>query len=300
MDKLLSMTVFVKTVELGSLTAAGEAMNMSSQLVGKHLRSLEQYLGVKLLHRTTRRQHLTDFGATYYAQAQNILLEVAAAEDLAAETRAIPRGKLRINAPVTFGVNALAPALIDYMKRYPAVTVELTVANRMVDVIEEGFDAVFRIGQLTDSSLIARKLAPYRLALCAAPGYLQSHDPIKKPEDLSTHECMGFLPTQLRSQWTFNGQQGLISVPVKGQFTSDSGEAMMAAARAGIGLIVQPLELVQSDLESGILVALLPEYPIPSVPMHLLYPPDRRMTPKLRSFIDFTLATFSSSQTGLL
>ncbi len=299
MDKLLSMTVFVKTVELGSLSAAGEALNMSSQLAGKHLRSLEQLLDVKLLNRTTRRQHLTDFGVTYYERAKNILLEITTAEDLAAATRTIPRGKLRINASVSFGVNALAPALITYMKRYPEVKVELTATNRVVDVIEEGFDVVFRIGHLTDSSLISRALAPYRLVLCAAPGYLKTHTPITTPEDLSQHECMGFLPNVQRSHWTFDSSRGQITVPVSGQYMSDSGEAMVAAALADLGIIVQPLELVMNHLESGRLVALLQDYPVPSVPMHLIYPPDRRMTPKLRSFIDFALATFSKSQMGL-
>lgn len=294
MDRLTSMSIFVKAVELGSFSAAADSLRMSPQLVGKHIRALEQQLGVRLLNRTTRRQSLTDIGRTFYERARIILAEVEAAESLVAEIRAAPRGRLKINAPFTFGIHALAPKLQDYMRRYPDVAIDLTLANRTVDVVEEGYDAVFRIGELSDSGLIARTLAPYRLVLCAAPSYLASHAPICKPMDLQQHECLGFLHTALRTHWTFDGAEGRVSVPVSGRFMADNGEALLPAAMAGLGVLLQPLELVKPALESGSLVAVLPEYSIPTRPMHLLYAPDRRVTPKLRSFIDFVMEHFGN------
>jgi DNA-binding transcriptional LysR family regulator len=292
MDRLLSMTVFARAVELGSFSAAGEAMHMSSQLVGKHVQTLEHHLGVRLLNRTTRRHHLTEIGASYYERVKVILAEVESAEGLAAETRAVPRGRLRINAPVTFGVHGLAPRLPEYLTANPEVTVDLSLSNGYVDAIEEGFDIVFRIGELADSSLIARELAPYQLVLCAAPAYLERHPPIRTPLDLSAHECVGFSHTELRTHWTLEGPDGRVTVPVSGRFMANHGEAMLAVAIAGMGIMLQPLELVRAELDAGRLVRVLPAYSTPTRPMHILYAPDRRLTPKLRSFIDFAVGAF--------
>jgi DNA-binding transcriptional LysR family regulator len=292
MDRLLSMTIFARAVELGSFSAAGEAMHMSSQLVGKHVQTLEQHLGVRLLNRTTRRHHLTEIGASYYERVKVILAEVESAEGLAAETRAIPRGRLRVNAPVTFGVHALAPRLPEYLAANAEVTVDLSLSNGYVDAIDEGFDIVFRIGALADSSLIARELAPYQLLLCAAPAYLERHPAIHTPLDLSHHECLGFSHTELRTHWALDGPDGRVTVPVSGRFMANHGEAMLAIATAGLGIMLQPLELVQAELDAGRLVRVLPDYSAPTRPMHILYAPDRRLTPKLRSFIDFAVATF--------
>lgn len=294
MDRLQSMSVFAKAVETGSFSAAGEALRMSSQLVGKHVQALEQHLGVRLINRTTRRQHLTEAGFAFYERVKIILAEVEAAEGLAAMSGGTPRGRLRINAPVSFGVHALSKRLPEYLAMYPEVSIDMSLANRFVDLIDEGFDVAFRVGELSDSGLIARALAPYRLRLCAAPSYLASHPPIAHPTDLEQHECLGFSYTELRTRWTFEGPDGEITVPVSGKLMVDSGEALLMAACAGMGLLLQPCELVREDLASGRLIEVLPDYPIPTRPFHVLYAPDRRMTPKLRSFIDFVLATFGT------
>jgi DNA-binding transcriptional LysR family regulator len=288
------MTVFAKAVELGSFSAAADAFRMSPQLVGKHVHMLEQHLGVRLLNRTTRRQHLTEIGANYYEKVKVILAEVESAEGLAAESKAKPSGRLRLNAPVSFGIHALMPRLTEYMAAYPEVQVEVSLANRYVDALEEGADAVFRVGELSDSSRIARRLAPYRLILCAAPAYLQAHPPIKSPPDLASHECLGFAYTELRTHWSFNGPDGLVTVPVSGRLMIDSGEALLMAARAGMGLLLQPVELIAPELAAGRLVRVLPKYHPPDRPLHLLYAPDRQMTPKLRSFIEFSVAAFGT------
>jgi DNA-binding transcriptional LysR family regulator len=279
-------------VETGSFSAAGEALQMSSQLVGRHVQSIEQRLGVRLLNRTTRRQSLTDFGQAFYERAKNILSEVEIAESMAAETRAAPFGRIRVNAPVSFGMHALSPRLPEYLREHPKVQLELTLSNRTVDVVDGGFDVVFRIGELPDSSLSARPLAPYRLVLCAAPGYLQGRSAIKHPLDLQQHECLGFSHTELRTHWTFEGPDGPISVPVRSQLMADHGEVLCDAALAGLGVILQPLELVQHHIGSGQLQPLLPDYRVPTRPMHLLFATDRKLTPKIRSFLDFAIAAF--------
>ncbi|PLR22653.1 LysR family transcriptional regulator [Caulobacter zeae] len=292
MDRLQAMAVFVRTVELGSFSAAADALLMSPQLVGKHVQRLEQHLGVQLLLRTTRRQSLTDFGRTFYDRAKIILAEVEAAEGLAAETQAAPTGRLRINAPVSFGMNTLAPALPDYMKAHPQVAVELTLSNRAVDLVDEGYDAVFRIGVLSDSQLMARALAPYELVLCAAPAYLDGRAPLTSPLDLQEHECLGFSHTELRSHWTFEGPEGRVVVPVSGRLMVDHGEPLLCAALAGLGVLLQPAEVVRAPIAQGRLVRLLEDYKAPPRPLHLLYAPDRRVTPKLRSFITFAVERF--------
>lgn len=293
MDRLTAMEVFVRAVDSGSFSAAGETLQMSSQLVGKHVQKLEQHLGVQLLHRSTRRQSLTDFGRTFYERARIILSEVETAEGMAAETRAVPSGRLRINAPVSFGMRTLSPCLPDYMKMYPDVSVELSLSNRAVDLIDEGFDAVFRVGELSDTGLIARRLAPYRLILCASPDYIMAHETLMSPWDLQKHECLGFSHTALRTHWTFDGPEGRMVVPVAGRLMVDHGEPLLYAALQGLGIMLQPLEMVQDFLLDGRLAELLPEYPAPTRPLHVLYAPDRRLTPKLRSFLDFSVTRFS-------
>lgn len=293
------MQVFVRTVDSGSISAAATELNMSSQLAGKHIRELEHRLGIKLLNRTTRRQGLTDGGQAFYELAKNILADMDAAEALIADTRSTPRGRLRISAPVTFGSRTLASVLPEYMKTYPEVTVNLSLSNRTVDLVDEGFDVVFRTGELPDSGLQALRLASYRLMLCAAPSYLKSAAALEKPEDLSNHECLVFLHTTLRTQWSFNGSNGLVNVPINGKFSTDSSEALRASAIAGQGIILQPMELVIEDIEIGKLVRVLPAFePVPRQ-LHALYTPDRRMTPKLRSFLDFAALKFGSTQTRL-
>lgn len=299
MDRLTGMTVFVKAVDLGSFSAVAEVMKISSPMVGRYLQDLEQRLGVRLLNRTTRRQSLTDFGHIFYERAKIILAEVEAAESLAAETMALPSGRLRINAPVSFGMHVLAKRLPEYMGQHPQVEVDLSLSNRAVDLTDEGFDVVFRVGELSDSRLIARPLAPYRLMLCAAPSYLARHPTIKEPKDLAEHDCLSFSHTELRSHWTFDGPEGRVVVSVTGSLMVDHGEPLLQAGLCGMGVLLQPVELVSEAVGDGRLIQLLPEYQIPTRPMHVLYAPDRRMTPKLRSFLDFAVEAFGPNTSSL-
>lgn len=299
MDRLSSMAIYVKTVELGSFAAAADVLNMSSQLVGKHVAALENHLGVRLINRTTRQHSLTEAGQNFYERAKIILAEVEAAESFAEETRMEPRGRLKINAPHTFGINALSPFLPEYMARYPEVSVELTLTNRMIDLIDEGYDAVFHVGELEDSSLMARVLAPYRLITCASPRYLEKAPPLNHPKDLQHHECLVFAHTSLRTQWEFQGPEGLIKQPISGRLMIDNGEALVSAALAGFGVTTQPSELVLPYIHSGKLVSVLPEYSVPERPLYIVYAQDRRLTPKLRSFLDFAVRHFGEDSNPL-
>lgn len=296
MDRLSSMSIFVKAVETGSFSAAAEALGMSPQLVGKHVLALENHLGVKLLTRTTRRQHLTEIGEQFYERSHSILAEVEAAEALAEETRIVPRGTLRISAPVTFGIHTLAPKLPEYLRLYPGVSVQLSLSNRLIDLIDEGYDAVFRVGDLPDSGLIARRLNPYRLVICASPDYLERRGVPQTPLELGEHECLLFSHTSLRTQWTFEGPEGHLTVPISGKLMMDSGEALLGAALAGQGIILQPLELLAPSILAGTLVPILPGFSVPARHLHILHAPDQRVPPKLRSFLDFAVAAFGATK----
>lgn len=293
MDKLASMSVFVKAVEAGSFTGTAVALNMSGPMVGRHVRKLEEHLGVQLLIRTTRRQSLTEVGQIYYERCKVALAEVEAAEACASEMRVTPRGRLRINAPVTFGSRALTPALPDYLAAFPEVRIELTLNNRIVDLVDEGYDIAIRVGSLADSSLVARRLADYELIACASPAYLEKHGTPATPADLKDHLCLGFQPGAPEEHWTFKDSKGRSeTVQIAGPVKSNSGRALKTMALAGAGIILQPTVLLHDQLDAGRLVAILPTFVPQPLPMHIIFAPDRLPTPKLRSFIDFVVDRF--------
>lgn len=291
MDRFASMEVFAKVAEAGSFTLAADVLGISGQMVGKHIRMLEEHLGIKLLNRTTRQQSLTDAGRDFLERARIVLAELEAAEARAAESRARPRGELRINAPVTFGAHSLAPLIPFYMSENPDVVVRLTLNDRVVDLVDEGFDCVFRTGPLTDSTLIARGLRPLELIACATPSYLKARGTPRHPSDLAKHDCLGFSGAAIESRWEFSGKNGTVAVRIKSRFSSNSGQALKQAALAGLGIIFQAAELTDDELKSGRLARVLPTWRA-TRPMHLLFAPDRRVTPKLRSFIEFAATRF--------
>lgn len=291
MDLLDSMKVYVLAVEKGSLSAAATACGISATMAGNHLRTLEKRLGMQLLNRTTRRQHLTAFGEDYYTRCKEILRLVAETDAQAQNLQMAPAGKLRVTAPVTFGTEALMPALSVYLERYPDVSVDVALSDRVVDLVEEGFEAAIRIGQLPDSALIARPLAPYRLMICASPGYLARRGTPGKPEDLSQHECLSFSTAAL-AHWRLADQDGVCRVPVSGRLQVNHGQALRVAAPHGLGIVLQPAILLDEDVRAGRLVQLLPAHELPSRPMSVVYLPDRYRSPKLRSFVDFLVERF--------
>ncbi len=298
MDLYRAMQAFVTTVQAGSMSAAAASLGQSPAMVGQQIAALEKRLGLRLLNRTTRRQSLTDFGLGYVQQCRDILERVALSEEAAEAQQTRPQGRLRLTAPTTFGTEAMMPALARFRSQAPDVELDITLTDRTVDLVDEGFDVAFRIGSLPDSAMIARPLRPYRMAVCAAPDYLARRGTPTCPEDLEAHEAIAFSATA-RSPWKFSrdGQERLVCPPH--MITVNSGQAVRAAARAGLGVIMQPEILVAHDLESGPLVRLLPDWRLGERPMWLLYYRDRRMTPRLRSFITFALDTFGPTPCAL-
>ena len=292
MDLLDSMKVYVLAVEKGSLSAAAAACAISATMAGNHLRTLETRLGMRLLNRTTRRQHLTAFGEDYYVRCKEILRLVAETDAQAHNLQLAPAGKLRITAPVTFGTEALMPALSDYLDRYPEVDIEVALCDRVVDLVEEGFEAAIRIGQLPDSALIAKPLAPYRLMMCASPAYLARRGTPATPEDLSGHECLAFSPAAV-AHWRLTDQDGERRVPVSGRLQVNHGQALRVAALHGLGIVLQPAILLEADVRAGSLVQLFPAHQLSSRPMSVVYLQDRYRSPKLRSFVDFLVERFN-------
>ncbi|MFM0313079.1 LysR substrate-binding domain-containing protein [Paraburkholderia sp. RL17-383-BIF-A] len=294
MDKFVSMEIFVAVVEAGSLTAAAERFDISSAMVGKHIRSLETRLATRLLTRTTRRQSLTEIGRQYYEQCRRILADVKDAESLAEAMAAAPRGVLKVTVPLTYGVEVFAPAMTEYLTAWPDITLELDLSNRLIDLVEEGFDASIRIGQLPDSSLVARPLKPYRMRACASPAYLARAGTPRTPEDLKEHECLGFLHWGREGLWRLGGESAEENHLRAGRFRANNGQALKVAALHGFGLVLQPEALLAREIASGELVSVLEDYLPEGAPVHLVYPSDRRATAKLTSFIDFVIERFGA------
>ena len=288
MDRFASMTAFTKAVEAGSFAAAAAALGISPQMVAKHVTYLEARIGTRLLNRTTRRQSLTEIGKAYYDRCKLALAEVDWADSLADEAKGTPRGLLRINAPVTFGTHSLIPVVARYMRRYPEVEVDLVLNDRVVDLIEEGFEAVFRMGPLTASNLKARQLAPFRLVACASPAYLRERGIPTTPSDLEAHECLGYAnwPEPTVSGWRFVRDGRIYDIDVRSRLKVNNAAALHQAALDGLGIIFIAEDLARATLAAGQLVRVLPNYEAPSRPMHLLFHPDRRQTPKLKSFVE--------------
>lgn len=294
MDRLTSMTVFLKAADLGSFAAAAEAMGMSAQMVAKHVVFLEDRLGTTLLHRTTRRQSLTDVGRAFYERAKLVLAEAEAAEALAHDMRSQPKGVLRVNAPVTFGAFSLAPFVTRYLARFPETSIDLTLSDRFVDPLEDGFEVLVRIGAVEDAALIAHPLASYRLIACAAPDYLARRGVPTTPAELEAHECLvyAYWSPSVPSQWMFTRDGRTEAVRAHGRIRSNDWKILLNAAIEGYGITLGPEGVLQREIEAGRLVRVLPDHQGPVRPMHVLYPAGRRPTVKVKSFVDALVAEF--------
>ncbi|WP_417348898.1 LysR substrate-binding domain-containing protein [Ferrimonas sp.] len=289
MDRLKSMQVFVTAAEQGSFAAAASAHAITATMVGKHIRSLEQHLQVRLINRTTRRQSLTESGQLYYAECQRLLRELQTAEQTLQQRSQTPMGTVKLNSPVTYGSRVLAPLLAGFLECHSRINVELTLENSLVDPFHHPADLVVRIGELADSSLIARPLGSYELIYCASPSYLARSGTPDTLASLSQHACLGFdFGRRRASQW------GAPTAFDKGQarMVANSGDALLAAARAGAGVLFQPRLLVEEDLARGSLVQLLETQSPKPAPIHLLYrenePPKR-----VRVLIDYLTEALS-------
>ena len=255
LDRVTGMQVFARVAGLGSFSAAARALGLSQTMVTKHVAALEERLGVRLLHRTTRRLSLTEAGRGFLDSCLRLLPEIEEAERAVSADRLEPRGLLRLNVPVSFGTRHVAPLLAEFCRRHPRVTVELGLNDRLVDLVEEGWDLTIRIRRMGDSSLVARRLAPVRMAVCGAPSYLATHGTPGRVEDLRRHACLGYTLSEAMGpdRWVF-GEQGQVPVPVGGSLRANNGDALREAAIAGHGLIYQPVFLLDEALRDGRLV----------------------------------------------
>lgn len=296
MDRLTGMAVFTAVVDEGGFTAAARRLGLSKSTVSKQVRALEDRLGAQLLVRTTRKLGLTEVGAAFYERAGRILAEAEAAEAAVSRLHDSPRGVLRVTAPVYFGQSHLAAILPEYLARWPEVKIELSLDDRFVDLVEEGFDLAVRIAQLEDSSLVARKLAPTRLRVVAAPAYLERRGRPETPEDLAGHDCLLYAYQPTGDVWPLVGPDGAeTAVKVQGPLRSNSGDALHAAAKAGLGLALLPDFIVASAVRAGELVCVLDGWHGRVTAVYAVYPPARHLSPKVRTFVDHLVERFSGT-----
>lgn len=287
MDRLKSLEVFAKTAERANFAAAARDLKMTRAMVSKHIGDLETRLGVRLFHRTTRRVSLTEAGRALAARAGTAIDALNDAEDAVRDMQRVLRGRLRINAPVSFGTLHLAPLVARFLGDNPGVEIDLTLSDRTVDVVEEGYDVVIRVGVPVDSSLIVRRLAPVRLAIVGSPDYLKRNGVPKKPSDLRQHNCLGYAYWSLHDEWPLTAPDGRVErVKVKGSLVSNNGDALRLAALAGVGLIMQPNFSAHTDIASGKLVQVLSTYATRELTVQALYPPGHAPNAKVRAFID--------------
>jgi DNA-binding transcriptional LysR family regulator len=294
MDRLTSMSVFVRAAEAPSFAGAAKDLGLSPAMIGKHIRHLEAHLGARLINRTTRSKSLTELGEAYLGHCQRALEEIEAGDDLVAQTLSVPRGTLRVTSPVAFGSQRLAPAVVSFMKKYPDITVQLIMTERVIDLAQERFDVAVRAGVMPDSSLRTRGLAPYRFVACASAEYLAHFGVPREPQDLVGHYCMGLAIWARGGCWTFRGPDGECTVAVKSRFQTNSGFGMRRAALAGAGIALLPEVLVAEDLAEKRLTLVLPDYIPASLPMNVVWVASKKLTPKVRSFIDFLVETFGN------
>ncbi|MEC7815782.1 MAG: LysR family transcriptional regulator [Pseudomonadota bacterium] len=292
MDRLQEMQTFCAVVDAGSFVAAADALGMSKAAVSRYVSELEARLGVRLLHRTTRRLSLTPEGDIFVVRARELLSAVAEAEAEVTQGRDVARGILRINAPVSFGISYLAPLWGEFRRHYPEVELRVELSDRLVDMVEEGFDLAIRVGRLQSSSLISRRLTGTHLRVCASQDYLAAHGTPEVPDDLVRHLIIGYSHFSTGDEWPFAGPEGDVSVRVRPWMVANNGESCVAAAVAGQGLILQPGFLVNKAIARGELVPVLEDYPSRELGVYALYPTRRFVTPKVRAMVDFLQASF--------
>ncbi len=290
MADLTGIAIFTNVARLGGFTAAAKAMGLSKSTVSKQIARLEDRLGARLFNRTTRRLALTEIGAAYFERCRRIVEEAEEAELAVTQMHSEPVGTLRINAPVSFGLLHVAPLLGEFMSRHPAIEVAIDVNDRRVDLIEEGLDVAIRIGDLADSSLVARRLAPCRFAVVASPAYWARHAKPDHPSQLSGHNVLIYTLRERPEVMRFLDPaqpETPISVNVSGTFRANNGDMLLSAALAGSGVYVCPTFFCGEHLAAGRLEAVLEGHPPPATAVHAVWPPNRHLSAKVRAFVDF-------------
>ena len=288
MDRFADMQIFVGVVETGGISAAADRLNLAKSAVSRRLAELESRLGVSLIHRTTRRLNLTESGRAYYDRCLVILADLEEAESAVSQAHQALKGGLKVALPHAFGLLHLAPLIQAFMTRHPEVRFELDFNDRQIDLMQEGFDLAIRIASLADSSLIARRLAPIRHAVCASPDYLARHGTPRTAGDLALHVCLAYSNLSDPGRWSYRGPDGLsgsVQVPVR--LAASSGDFLIRAAIAGEGLILHPTFYLYEAMRAGKLVQVLVDHTWPELSAYAVYPPTRHLSIRVRAFIDF-------------
>lgn len=293
MDRLTEMEAFASVVDLGGFTDAARKLGISKSAVSKHVASLEARLGARLLNRTTRRVSPTEIGLAYYDKARQVLERAIEADAMVSSMQATPRGSLRLSATTDFGTLHLSNALGDFLRQYPDITVNMVLSNRQVDIVSEGFDVAIRMGELADSSLRARKIAETNMRIIGSPKYFYEHGIPKRIDDLTRHKLLHFSNQSSGNVWKItapSGEKRLIRAG--GNLSVNDGQSLLQAAEAGLGIAYLPSFLYHEAVKDGRLRIVLPELPVETLGIHVVYPPGLYTQPKLRAFIDFLAEHF--------
>ncbi len=295
MDKFQEMASFVAVVEAGSFVGAADAIGLSKAAVSRHVGELEQRLGTRLLHRTTRRLSLTDDGQLFFARAKEMLAAVDEAESEISSRSGEPSGRLRINAPLSFGVLQLAPLWPRFAQLYPKVSLDIELSDRVVDLVEEGYDLAVRITNLSSSQLVSRQLATTRMICCASPTYLAQHGTPAHPDDLAQQEVISYSYFAARDEWTFTApDDSTVVVRTHARIHANNGDTCRAAALEHQGIILQPDFIIADDLRRGALVELLPSWRAMTLGIHAVYPSRKHLPIKTRRLVDFLVEAFAA------
>ena len=297
MDRLAAMRVFTQVVESGSFAKAATRLGLSTSAASRQVAELETHLQTRLLNRTTRRVSLTESGAAFFQRTVQLLADLDEAEQEASRAAVVPRGTIRLTAAITLGLRHLAPLIAAFLERHPGVAFDVSLSDRIVDLVEEGFDLGVRVGASGAESLAARKLGETRLIACAAPGYLAAHGTPQVPEDLERHNCFTYEYVSPRQHWAFRDPSGRErAVRVKGNLHSNNGELHAEAAARGIGIAFEPDMIVAPYLREGRLVPLLAQFLPPPMPVYALYPSRKHLTAKVRLFVEFLVERLAQAR----
>src|SRR5581483_11917788 len=297
MDRFAAMKVFGQVVESGSFAKAAERLDLSTSATSRLVAELEAHLQTRLLNRTTRRVSLTESGRAFYERTVQLLADLEEAEHEATRAAVVPRGTIRLTTSVNFGVRHLAPAIAGFLARHPELRFDVSLSDRMVDLVEEGFDLAIRIGRPGADHLVARKLGETRVVPCASPAYLAAHGAPQAPEDLERHNCFTYEYVQPRNVWRFRDAAGTErAVRVNGSLHSNNGDLLAEAAARGAGIVFEPAFIVGPDVRSGRLVPLLQDFEPAPVPIYAVYPSRKHLSAKVRLFVDFLLSAFAHTE----
>ncbi|HYG55445.1 MAG TPA: LysR family transcriptional regulator [Burkholderiales bacterium] len=297
MDRFHAMRVFTQVVESGSFSGAAAKLGLSTTATSRHVADLETHLQTRLLNRTTRRVSLTESGRAFHERCVQLLADLDDAEQEAQQAARVPRGTIRLTTSVNFGVRHLAPAIADFLAKHGEVRFDLSLADRIVDLVEEGFDLAIRIGAPGSGNVVARKLGETRLVPCASPAYLARRGAPATPEDLAHHNCFTYEYVSPRNVWRFKDVSGKqMEVRVSGNLHSNNGDVLAEVAARGAGIVFEPAFIVGPEVRAGRLVPLLQDFiPLP-LPIYAVYPSRKHLSAKVRVFVDFLVERYASAQ----